>query len=166
MLRMIYAATEDRVIGSRNKLPWHLPQDIKRFAELTKTSDKKVKPVVVMGFNTWSSLPGKHKPLKDRICVVLSRDLKLKLPGAKVYNSINTALSDHSEHDIWIIGGGEVLKQTIDLVEEIYLTLVHTKINGDTYAPIIDPTTWKQVTASDNMTEGNIRYQYLNYQRR
>lgn len=166
MIRMIYAATEDRVIGHRNKLPWILPKDIKQFAKKTTTTDKKCKPVVIMGFNTWTSLPGKHRPLKDRICIVLSRDTSVKLPGAIVYNSINSALSDYAEHDIWIIGGGEILKQTIDLAEEIHLTLIHSKIIGDTYAPIIDLNKWKQVSISDMESEGTIRYQYLIYQRK
>ena len=159
-IKLIYAATEDRVIGNKGKLPWHLPGDLKRFQQMTTNN------VVVMGYSTYSSLPGKKRPLKNRTNIVLSRDLNLKLHGALVYHSLNTVLADYNDRNIYIIGGGEVLKQAIAFADEIHLTSIMNKIVGDTVSPIIDPAVWQMVSKSETMTEGTIRYCYIDYKRK
>lgn len=161
-VRLIYACTEDRVIGRQGRLPWHITPDMKRFAELTTGA------VAVMGSGTWFSLPGKQRPLKDRVNIVLSRSDDLKLPGATISQSLNSVLADYNDRDIWIIGGGQILKQAIkhESVDEIYLTLIHTKVAGDCTSPIIDPTVWELTDRSDMQQHDTYRYQYLIYKRR
>lgn len=159
-VNLIYNATEDRVIGHRGKLTAMIPDDLKRFQKLTTGG------VVIMGSVTYSSIPSKKRPLKDRINIVLSRDPRYKVHGCRVYNSLNSAIADYNDKEIWIIGGGEVLKQAILVADKIHLTLVHNKIVGDTYSPIIDPATWRQVEISDVMSYGTFQYQFVTYERR
>lgn len=159
-VNLIYAATQDRVIGNRGRLPWVLPQDLKRFQQLTMDG------VVIMGSVTYSSIPAKKRPLKGRTNIVLSRDPHYKVANCRVYDSLKSAIADYNDKPVWIIGGGDVLKQSMDLADKIYLTLIHNKIAGDTLSPIIDPTVWEQTERSDMLSEGAIRYQYVNYARR
>ena len=159
-VNLIYAATEDLVIGNRGKLPWVLTEDLRRFQQLTMGG------VVIMGSVTYSSIPAKKRPLKGRTNIVLSRDPRYKVANCRVYDSLKSAISDYNDKPIWIIGGGEVLKQSMDLADKIYLTLIHNKIVGDTFSPIIDPTQWEQTERSEVMSEGTIQYQYINYIRR
>lgn len=159
-VNLIYAATQDRVIGNRGRLPWVLPQDLKRFQQLTMDG------VVIMGSVTYSSIPAKKRPLKGRTNIVLSRDPQYKVANCRVYDSLKSAIADYNDKPIWIIGGGDVLKQSMDLADKIYLTLIHNKITGDTLSPIIDPAVWEQTERSEMMTEGAIRYQYVTYNRR
>jgi len=159
-IRLIYNTTKDgNVIGNKGKLAAYIPEDLKRFKELTTGG------VVVMGYNTYASLPGKQRPLKDRINIVLSRDPNLKLHNVKVYHSINSAIQDYNDKDIWIIGGGEILKQTISLADEIKLTLVHNKLSGDITSPEIPLTDWKVVHESEIFESGMFKYQYIDYRR-
>ena len=159
-VKLIYAATEDRVIGSKGKLPWHLPSDLKRFQQ--KTTGQ----VVVMGSGTYFSLPGKKRPLKDRLNIVLTRNPSLKLHGVTISQSLNSVISDYNDRDIYIIGGGEVLKHAINFADEIHLTSILNKIVGDTVSPIIDPAVWQVVSQSEVMEENGIRYRYIDYKRK
>lgn len=159
-VNLIYNATEDRVIGNRGKLTCYIPDDLKRFQQLT------LHGVVIMGSVTYSSIPAKKRPLKDRTNIVLSRDPRFKVHGCRVYDSLKSAVADYNDKDIWIIGGGEVLKHGIQLADKIYLTLVHTKVTGDTFAPVIDPSIWRQESISDTMTYNTLRYQYITYVKR
>lgn len=159
-VRLIYAATIDRVIGSKGKLPFHLPGDLKRFQQMTMGG------VLVMGSATHFSIPAKKRPLKGRTNVVLTRDSTLKLHGVIMAHSLNSIRADYSDKDIWIIGGGEVLKQAILFADRIHLTLVHNEIVGDTLSPIIDPVIWREESKSEIITEGTVKYQYIDYIRK
>jgi dihydrofolate reductase len=138
----------------------HIPQDINRFAQLTTGH------VVIMGLGTWESLPGKQRPLKNRTNIVLSTNTSLKLPGALVYHSLNSAIADYNDKDIWIIGGGKVLKQAMSIAEEIRLTYILNSLSGDCRSPEIKEDEWLEVSRSEILSSGNLRYRYIDYRRR
>lgn len=128
LLGLIWAEDSNGVIGGDNKLLWHIPEDLQFFKEATLGA------TVLMGRNTWDSLPEKVRPLPGRRNIVVSRSLQA-LDGADVYSSLSEAL-DSVEGDVWCIGGGQLYKQLIHRADKALVTLVETQCEtGDTYAP-------------------------------
>lgn len=121
---MIVASSDNNVIGKDNKLIWTLKDDLKRFKELTSGS------TVIMGRKTFESI---GKPLPNRVNIVLSRK-RMLIDGCIVVDSIGKAIkkSDNNK-EIFIIGGSEIYKLSIKFVDKIYLTKVHTEVEGDSY---------------------------------
>ncbi len=123
-LILIAALTRRRVIGKDGRLPWHIPEDLKRFKRLTTGH------TVLMGRTTFESI---GKPLPHRRNVVLT---SRPIPGIECYTSLETAL-EHVRMDekVFVIGGGTVYKQTLDRADELLLTIVEQNVEGDTYFP-------------------------------
>ncbi|MFT4091275.1 MAG: dihydrofolate reductase [Asticcacaulis sp.] len=151
-LCLIVALSDNNVIGRDNGLPWHLRSDLKNFKAQTQ-----FKPVI-MGSNTWDSLP--RKPLPGRLNLVLSRDLKFEAEGGVVCETLFEALSIAREHamddgadEIMIIGGAKVYEQTLPKADRLYVTQVHAEIEGDTHFPVIDPAIWQE-TQSEFVPKG------------
>jgi len=141
MIVMIAAASENNVLGKDNQLVWHLPDDFKRFKKLTTGH------YIIMGRKTFESFP---KPLPNRTHVVISRQQNYQPEGCIVVNSIQKAIASVPENeDAFIIGGGEIYKQSIALADKIELTRVHTTLEGDAFFPEIDQTIW-QLEASES----------------
>ncbi len=123
-LLIIAALDRNRVIGNRGKLPWHLPADLKRFKRLTTGH------TVLMGRKTYESL---GKPLPNRRNVVLSSH---PLEGVESYGSLSEALQALAEVDtVFIIGGGEVFRQALPIVDGLHLTIVDGEHEGDVFFP-------------------------------
>lgn len=126
MLKLIYASDVNGVIGIDNKLPWRLPSDLKLFKNKTKGK------TVVMGRNTYDSLPDNSKPLPDRVNIVLTHShtkigsevLNLSLGMKEVYE-----LS--ADHDFWVIGGASVYRQALPYVDEIHHTAIHLELESN-----------------------------------
>ena len=129
----IAAMSQNRVIGKDNDLPWRLPEDMKRFHDLTTGG------VVLMGRKNYESIPHKHRPLKKRRNIVITRNADWQAPeGVEVYASPEVAIEALREEGLeflWIIGGGEIYKQTIPCWDEVYLTVIHKDYPGDVYFP-------------------------------
>ena len=132
----IWAQTPSRVIGSDGTMPWHLPEDLARFARLTRGC------TVVMGRRTWESLPSAGLP--GRRCLVLTRDPSFHAPGAEpIANPADAAsilLSLPRHETSWLIGGGQVYRALLHLVTRAELTIVDLAHDGDTTAPPLPPT--------------------------
>lgn len=123
-LIIIAAVNLNRVIGVNGKLPWHIPEDLKRFKNLTSGH------TVLMGRKTWESL---GKALSNRRNVVISRS---KISDVESYQTIETALDElKNEEKVFVIGGGEIYSQLLKKADEIFLTIVENKISGDTFFP-------------------------------
>lgn len=131
MIKLIVAISKNRVIGDSNKLIWNLPTDLKRFKEITTGHP------IVMGRKTYESI---GRPLPNRRNIVITRDESYEVDGCEVVNSIDEALL-LTGSDCFIIGGGEIYKQTLNVAEQIYMTLVDEEFEGDTTFPEL-PTTW------------------------
>ncbi|WP_407556105.1 dihydrofolate reductase [Winogradskyella sp. 4-2091] len=139
-LTIIVAAGENNAIGKDNKLIWHLSDDLKHFKSLTNGHH------IIMGRKTFESFP---KPLPNRTHVVITRQKDYKVPeGVIVVNSLDDAIdAARFDKQPFIIGGGEIYKQAMPLVDKLEITRVHSNFeNADTYFPEIDKTKWQEVS--------------------
>ena len=134
-ISLIVAVAEDRAIGDKGNLLWHLSSDLKRFKAITTGH------TIIMGRKTYDSLP--NGALPNRRNIVISRQLK-SLKDAEVYADIDEALKAASNEDtVYIIGGGEIYNKTFPLAEELHLTLVHKSYpEADTRFPEWKLTDW------------------------
>jgi dihydrofolate reductase len=156
MIKVIVAISKNRVIGNSNKLIWHLPADLKRFKEVTTGHP------IVMGRKTYQSI---GRPLPNRRNIIITRDEEFEVEGCEVVNSIEEALL-LTNSDCFIIGGGEIYKQSMHLAEQIYLTQVDENFDGDTTFPELDPTWYvskKEDFSSDEKNPYN--YSFIFYER-
>ena len=141
MLSLIAAVAKNYCIGKDNKLPWHIPEDLQHFKDITS------KKTVLMGRKTFESILGYlKKPLPNRKSIVITRNLNYKVPtGVEVYNDIDKAIDNYPNEEIFVIGGAGIYQQTINLADKLYITWIDQKINGDTFFPKIDESKWKKI---------------------
>lgn len=144
-LVIVVAMAENRVIGRDGDLPWHLPEDLKRFKAVTMG-----KPLV-MGRKTWESLP--RKPLPGRPNLVVTRQPGFEAEGAAVFDDLDAALAEGDRlaaglgvDEVCLIGGGSLYEQAFEKVDRIDLTEVHLSPEGDTHFPELDPAAWREVS--------------------
>jgi len=161
-LTIIVAAGENNAIGKDNDLIWHLSDDLKRFKKLTNGHH------IIMGRKTFESFP---KPLPNRIHVVITRQKDYKVPkGVIVVNSLDDAFdAARKDSQPFIIGGGEIYKQAIPLVDKLEITRVHATFeSADTFFPEIDNTIWKEVrrTTHDADEKHAHAFSFITYLRR
>lgn len=148
-LTHIVAKSINNVIGINNQLPWHLPKDLKHFKE--KTMGK----AILMGRKTLNSLPAL---LKNRTHLVLTRGYMPKLENVILFDDLEEALS-HS-NDIYVIGGGEIFRQTMHLATDLLVTDVEVEIKGDTFYPEIDLSKWQLVSAESHTKDDKHPYDF------
>ena len=156
MISIIVATSKNRVIGNNNSLIWRLPADLKRFKQITTGS------TVVMGRKTYESI---GKPLPNRRNIIITRDTNYLVDNCEIVNSLEEALM-LCNNECFIIGGGEIYKQSIDIADRIYLTLVQEDFEGDTYFPEIGKE-WTKVSREDfEGDEKNAhKYSFIDYER-
>lgn len=160
-LTIIVASAENDAIGKGNKLIWHLSDDLKRFKSLTNGHH------IIMGRKTFESFP---KPLPNRTHVVITRQTNYKAPdGVILVNSLEDAI-DAAKNDIqpFIIGGGEIYKQAMNLADKIELTRVHHDFEADTFFPKIDTFVWKETANTFHQKDENHKYEFsfMTYEKR
>lgn len=132
----------ERGIGKNNDLMWHLPADMKFFKETT------LGHIVVMGRKNYDSIPERFRPLVDRENVVLSRNTDYLAENCQVFHSLEACLEaykNETERYVYIIGGGQIYKEALQLncVDELFITHVDHVYGADTFFPEIDENTWK-----------------------
>lgn len=144
---IIVAIAENGVIGGGNKLLWHIPDDLRHFKRVTSGHS------VIMGRKTFESI---GKPLPNRRNIVISRNPNYNSVGIEVARSLEEALAmTKDEPEVFIIGGGEIYRQTLPMASKLYITRVHEKYEGDTYFPEPDPSEWLLVhSEKGNPTTG------------
>lgn len=160
MISIIVAIAENYAIGKDNDLLWHIPEDMKRFKRIT-TGHK-----VIMGKRTYESLP--YRPLKDRTNIVISDIPGDHYEGCVMAYSIEEALRHcDPEEECFVIGGGMIYRQFMDIADKLYITLVHKEFEADTFYPEIDPETWKEVEREEGLDENlEFTYSFITYLRR
>ncbi len=132
----IVAMTQNRVIGHGNQIPWYLPADLKYFKKITSGH------AVIMGRNCFESI---GRPLPNRTNIVVSRDAFFIASSCIVVRSLEEALHtahELNEEEIFIIGGGQIYEQTLELWDKLYLTLVDCDCEGDVFFPVINEDEW------------------------
>jgi len=138
-IALIAAMSENGVIGSNNALPWHLPEELKYFREITRG-----KPVI-MGRKTFESMSS--KPLPNRLNIILTHTLHFTATDCRVVHSVDAALKAAGDcEEIMIMGGAEIYKAFLPFASRIYLTVVHQNYRGDTYFPAVDWQEWKTIS--------------------
>lgn len=160
-LTIIVAAGESNAIGKNNDLIWHLSDDLKRFKELTNGHH------IIMGRKTFESFP---KPLPNRTHIVITRQENYQVPnGVIVVHNMEDALdAARNDDQPFIIGGGEIYKQSMSLADKIELTRVHHSFEGaDTFFPDIDDSIWKLINSKTHDKDDKHAYAFtfLTYER-
>lgn len=139
VLSLLVAADEHNVIGKDNKLPWHLPNDLKYFKNLTWGMP------ILMGRKTFESI---GKPLPGRQSIVITRNHDWQHKGVEVVHSVEDAIQKAKDKDIkevFVIGGAEIFTTSLDKADRIYLTRIHYSFEGDVYFPELSEGEWTLV---------------------
>ncbi|MHB1483557.1 MAG: dihydrofolate reductase [Saccharofermentanales bacterium] len=148
-ISMIVAMARNRVIGGKNRLPWYLPEDLKKFRILTTGH------IIIMGRKTFEGLP-KVLPGRDHYVITRSPDYKTVNPMARDSEQVFVAGTPDealqiirerlSDDEVFVIGGGEIFRQMLPLADRIYMTEIKDDAEGDVFFPETDPAHWKEVS--------------------
>lgn len=151
------AVAKNGVIGSKNDLPWYIPDDLKRFRELTSGN------TVIMGRRTYESIYGRlGKPLPNRVNIVITSKILADHPGVLTYSSLGEAISKHkADEKIFLIGGTKIFEEGLNYAEHMYVTHVNKDYEGDVYFPEIDWSLWKKINSIHNDS-----YEFAEYERK
>lgn len=157
----IIAMSKNRVIGKDNQIPWHLSADLKYFKRTTLHHH------IIMGRKTFLSI---GNPLPKRTNIVLTRNPFFIASNVLVATSIEDGLQlarDNGEEEAFIIGGGEIYRQSMPYLDKIYLTLIDVEVEGDVFFPELDETQWKLISeeAHDADEKNEYNYSFLVYER-
>lgn len=153
ILSLIVAASENNAIGKNNLLLWHLPNDLKFFKNTTWAMP------VAMGRKTFESLG--NKPLNGRLNIVITRQKDWQAPGVVTVTSIDDAIfvaKSHNYKELFIAGGGEIYTQSLAKADKVYLTRVHTQIDGDTFFPELNQKKWQKTT--ERLCKADLKHLY------
>lgn len=159
-LSIIAAVSENNIIGGDNNLLWHLPADLKRFKQITSEHH------IIMGRKTYESV---GKPLPDRTNIIVTTDETYKAEGCIVFNTIKEAIDyAKGQDEVFILGGGNIYKQTINIADKMYITRIHENFKGDTYFPVIDKSIWYEELVEAHQPDEKNKYSYtfVNYIRK
>lgn len=149
---IIVAIADNLAIGKDNKLLWHIPEDLKRFKNITTGHH------LIMGKKTYESLP--IRPLPNRISIVLSDIPGDKIEGCKMAYSIDEAISKCPDEECFVIGGGMVYKQFLALADKLYITWVHKVFDADTFFPELNFDEWQLTESEKHGQQGNNKFSY------
>ena len=163
-LALIWAQAANGVIGRDGTLPWHIPEDMAHFRELTRGhhGDHGPRDVGVAA--------ARFRPLPGRDNIVLTRTPGFEAAGALVVHGIDEALRRVGDRDAWVIGGGEVYRPFLPLAHRVELTVVSLDVGGDTRAPSLDTASWRRAGADPDhgwhvSSAGGTRYRFESYLR-
>lgn len=171
---LVVAVDQEFGIGKNNTMPWRLPSDLKYFSDVTTgVQDQQKTNAVIMGRKTWESLPEKHKPLKNRVNIVLSRDEGLLLPlDVLLANSLDEALNLTSSlpevEKVFVIGGANIFAQAIDHpdCQTVYLTQIDQTFNCDTFFPKESlQKNFSLKSTSEDFEENGIKFSFKIFER-
>ena len=152
MISIIVAVAQNGVIGTGNRLPWHLPDDLKRFKALSMA-----KPIV-MGRRTFDSI---GKPLPGRTNIVVSRQPGLAIAGTIVTPSLEAALAAAGAvPEVVVIGGAEIFRQVLPRTDVVHLTRVHARVAGDVVFPELDPGKWRETALEHHAADERHQYAF------
>jgi dihydrofolate reductase len=151
-LSVVVAADERGGIGRAGGLPWHLPEDLKRFKALTMG-----KPIV-MGRRTWDSI---GRPLPGRRSIVVSRQSGLAIAGAEVVGSLEQALDAAAgAPEVCVIGGAGLYRLALPRADVVHLTRVHAAVDADTFLPPLEPSEWEEVSREPHPADARHAHPY------
>lgn len=157
-LSLIVACAKNRVIGLNNALPWHLPEDLKRFRALTTGHH------IIMGRKTYESL---GRLLPGRTTIIVTRNKKYKVEGALIAHGLQAAwILASGDAEPFVIGGAELYQEGLKLATKLYITKVKAEFEGDAFFPEINESEWKLVEKKDHIAVSGLEYSDLTYIRK
>jgi len=151
-LSIVVAMDDNRLIGSKNQLPWHLPADLAYFKKLTTG-----KPIL-MGRKTYDSI---GRPLPNRRNIVITRNSNISIPGCEVVSSIDDALElTKDDLEVMVIGGASLCEQLLPKVNRLYITKIDGEFEGDVFFPKYDDFDWLEVSCESHPKDNSNAYSY------
>ena len=155
MLSLIVAVAENGVIGRDNTLPWHIPEDLRYFKQITSGK------TVVMGRKTFQSI---GRPLPNRTNIVITRDKDFSAEGVLVAHSLDEALAKGGDGEILVIGGSSLFAETLPRADRFYLTEIKRAYEGDVHFPEWDRSAWQEIARQP--AESDSAVAFVTYERR
>lgn len=156
-LSLIVAIAKNGVIGKDNTLPWHLPEDLKRFRALTTGHH------IIMGRKTYESL---GRLLPGRTTVIVSRNADYKVEGALTAGSLEAAVAlCKDDNEAFIIGGAELYKDALKLANKLYITQIDLEVQGDAFFPEFNKSAWKETLREAHTSAQGLSFSYITLQR-
>ncbi|HEY6241755.1 MAG TPA: dihydrofolate reductase [Burkholderiales bacterium] len=158
-IALIAAVARNGVIGSGNRMPWHLPEDLKRFRRLT------LGHAVIMGRRTFESI---GKPLAGRSNIVVTRSPDWTRVGCHTAHSLESALAAvHEPQDAFVIGGAEIYALAFPLADRLHVTEIERDFEGDVFFPQLDRSCWREVSRERHASGGaeGFAYAFVEYER-
>ena len=156
-LKLILARAANGVIGRNNTLPWHLPEDMAHFKQLTMGCP------VIMGRKTWESLPPRFQPLPGRLNIVLTRQADWQASGASRAESLPQAMAlCPPGSTAWVMGGAQVYAQAVPMAHGAVVTEIEADYEGDAFAPQFDPS-WTETTRERHVSSNGLRFSFVTY---
>jgi dihydrofolate reductase len=157
-LSLIVAFAKNNVIGLNNTLPWHLPEDLKRFKALTMGHH------IIMGRKTYESL---GRLLPGRATVIVTRNKHYQVEGALVAHSLADAIHlCKNDDEVFIIGGAELYIDGLKLANQLYVTEIDLGVEGDAFFPVFNAMQWKEIQREAHKSEKGLTFSYVIYQRK
>ena len=153
-ISLVVAAAQNDAIGKDGKIPWHLPNDMKHFKNITWGMP------VIMGRKTFESL---GKPLAGRKNIAITRQPEWKAEGVVIVKNLEDALFVAKQTDakeVFVIGGGEIYRLAFEKTKRIYLTSVKAETEGDTFFPELNPDEWYLVSEDNHEADDKHKYAY------
>ncbi len=162
MISLIAAMDENRVIGSNNEMPWHLPEDLKYFKRVTMGHP------VIMGRKTFESI---GRALPGRTNIVVSRQTDYTAKGCTIVNSIEEVMElieRNPDEEYFVIGGAEIFRALLSVADRLYITFIYEKFEGDTVFPPFNMNEWELVSTKPGIRneENPYDYEFLIYERK
>jgi dihydrofolate reductase len=161
-IALIYARAANGVIGKDGTMPWHLPEDLAHFKQLTLGAP------VIMGRKTWDSLPPRFRPLPGRANIVVTRQENWSQIGAQRASSLRDALQIAEQSNpttVWVIGGAQIYAQALPLAQRVEVTEIAQDFAGDAHAPELGPE-WQETAREAHTSAGGLPFTFVRYERR
>ncbi len=161
MLAIIAAIAKNNALGKDNQLPWHLPNDLKRFRNITEGH------TVIMGRKTFQSLP-RILPMRKHIILTRNPLFKVEQDEVVVVHSLEEMLNTiDMQKQNFIIGGAQIYSQLLPIAEKLYLTLIDVEVEADAFFPEITSNQWKVVKQEQGITDvkNPLPHRFLTYER-
>lgn len=160
-IALIYARAANGVIGHNGTMPWHLPEDLAHFKQLTQGHP------VVMGRKTWDSLPARFRPLPGRTNIVVTRQADWHQTGAQRAHSLRDALSlaEQTSPVVWVMGGAQIYAQALPLATRVEVTEIARDYEGDAHAPQLGPE-WVETARQHHVSAGGLPFSFATFERR
>jgi dihydrofolate reductase len=164
-ISIIVAVGSNRAIGKNNSLIWHLPADMKFFKEKTTGH------CIITGRKNYESIPEKFRPLPNRTNIIVTRQANYNAPGAIITSSLQEAIEKAkqiSDQEIFIIGGGDIFRQSLHLTDTIYLTEIDQAFDADVFFPELDAHDWQEVERVKGKQDekNNYPFSFVTYKRK